>query len=224
MAAAAVRTGVSFVGVVGEEIDSKGSRYLIDDRDESPDAVVNGEPSGADGITLGYRGLIAGTYVATSESGHTSRPDPNAIQHAVRWWSAVEDRFEGDEYEPVFEQVTTKPVDIEGGVSDDGLSVEATMDIQLRVPPALDVGTVREAAEGQTRGRDRDLEGQGPAGDDEFANGGRTSVSRRHPQGGWRSSPGAKDRNERHEHLCRGLGLPDGHLRAGQLGPRSRAR
>ncbi|MFA9415968.1 [LysW]-lysine hydrolase [Natrinema sp. HArc-T2] len=149
MAAAAVRTGVSFVGVVGEEVDSKGSRYLVDDRETSPDAVVNGEPSGADGITLGYRGLIAGTYVATSESGHTSRPDPNAIQHAVRWWSAVEERFEGDEYEPIFEQVTTKPVDIEGGVSEDGLSVETTMDVQLRVPPALDVETVREAAEAE---------------------------------------------------------------------------
>ncbi len=149
MAAAAVRTGVSFVGVVGEEVDSKGSRYLVDDRDEPPEAVVNGEPSGANGITLGYRGLIAGTYVATSESGHTSRPDPNAIQHAVRWWSTVEDHFEGGEYEPVFEQVTTKPVDIEGGVSDDGLSVEATMDVQLRVPPALDVETVREAAEAE---------------------------------------------------------------------------
>ena len=147
MAAAAVRTGVSFVGVVGEEVDSKGSRYLVDDRDAAPEAVVNGEPSGTDGITLGYRGLIAGTYVATSESGHTSRPDPNAIQHAVRWWSAVEDHFEGGEYEPVFEQVTTKPVDIDGGVSEDGLSVEATMDVQLRIPPSLDVETVREAAE-----------------------------------------------------------------------------
>ncbi|MWV41528.1 [LysW]-lysine hydrolase [Natrialba sp. INN-245] len=149
MAAAAVRTGVSFVGVVGEEIDSRGSRYLVDDRDTAPAAVVNGEPSGADGITLGYRGLIAGTYVATSESGHTSRPDPNAIQHAVSWWSAVEDHFEAGEYEPVFEQVTTKPVDIEGGISEDGLSVETTMAVQLRVPPTLDVETVREAAEAE---------------------------------------------------------------------------
>ncbi|MHC3436554.1 [LysW]-lysine hydrolase [Natrialbaceae archaeon A-gly3] len=149
MAVAAVRTGVSFVGVVGEEVDSRGSRYLVDDREEAPEAVVNGEPSGTDGITLGYRGLIAGTYVATSESGHTSRPDPNAIQHAVRWWSGVEEYFEGDEYEPIFEQVTTKPVDIEGGVSEDGLSVETTMDVQLRVPPALNVETVREAAEGE---------------------------------------------------------------------------
>ena len=149
MAAAAVRTGVSFVGVVGEEVDSSGSRYLVDDRETAPEAVVNGEPSGANGITLGYRGLLAGTYVATSESGHTSRPDPNAIQHAVRWWSAVEERFDGGEYEPIFEQVTAKPVDIQGGISEDGLSVEATMDVQLRVPPALDVETVREAAEAE---------------------------------------------------------------------------
>jgi len=149
MAVAAVRTGVSFVGVVGEEVDSRGSRFLVDDREGSPAAVINGEPSGTNGITLGYRGLLAGTYVATSESGHTSRPDPNAIQHGVRWWSTVEDHFAGGEYEPVFEQVTTKPVDIKGGISDDGLSVETTMDVQLRVPPALDVDTVREAAEAQ---------------------------------------------------------------------------
>ncbi|WP_254766428.1 [LysW]-lysine hydrolase [Salinilacihabitans rarus] len=159
MAAAAVNAGVSFVGVVGEETDSRGARHLVADRDP-PEAVVNGEPSGADGITLGYRGFLAGTYVATSESGHTSRPDPNAVQHAIRWWSRVEKAFEdgvvpeerrdgdGDAGEaPVFEQVTAKPVAVDGGVSDDGLSVEATMDVQLRVPPALDVETVRETTE-----------------------------------------------------------------------------
>ncbi|TKX76859.1 M20/M25/M40 family metallo-hydrolase, partial [Halorubrum sp. SD626R] len=81
MAVAAVKTGVSFAGVVREEVDSGGARHLIDDRD-APDAVVNGEPSGWQGITLGYRGLLEGTYVNTSESGNSSRPEPNAIQHA----------------------------------------------------------------------------------------------------------------------------------------------
>ncbi|ELY98114.1 [LysW]-lysine hydrolase [Natrialba asiatica] len=146
MAAAAVRTGVSFVGVVGEETNSRGARHLVADREE-PDAVVNGEPSGATGITLGYRGFLSGTYVATSESGHTSRPEPNAIQHATSWWTSVEEAFEQDEYQPVFERVTTKPVAIDGGITDDGLSVEATLDVQLRVPPTLDVETVRETAE-----------------------------------------------------------------------------
>ena len=46
MAVAAVRTGASFVGVVGEEVDSRGGRFLVEDRDSAPDAVVNGEPSG----------------------------------------------------------------------------------------------------------------------------------------------------------------------------------
>jgi LysW-gamma-L-lysine carboxypeptidase len=147
MAVAAVRTGVSFVGVVGEEVDSRGARFLVEDR-EAPDAVVNGEPSGVDGITLGYRGILAGTYVATSKSGHTSRPENNAIQDAIEWWSAVEAEFENDPYEPVFEQVTAKPVSVEGGTSEDGLSVEATMDVQLRVPPSMTCGEVHEIADG----------------------------------------------------------------------------
>ena len=150
MAVAAIETGTSFVGVVGEETDSRGAWHLIENR-EPPDAVVNGEPSGWDGITLGYRGILSGTYVATSESGHTSRPEPNAIQHAVRWWNRVEEAFapsEDEEWGPVFERVTTKPVDIEGGTDPDGLSVSATLDAQFRVPPSVTPDEVREIADG----------------------------------------------------------------------------
>jgi LysW-gamma-L-lysine carboxypeptidase len=153
MAVAAVRTGASFAGVVGEEVDSTGGRHLVETRERAPDAVVNGEPSGWDGITLGYRGLIAGRYVATSESGHTSRPDPNAIQDATAWWSAVEDEFSTDEWEPVFERVTAKPTNIDGGLTEDGLSVECTMDVQLRVPPSMTADEVMEIADGHLGGR-----------------------------------------------------------------------
>ena len=148
LAVAAVNTGVSFAGVVGEEVDSGGAHHLVSNRD-APAAVVNGEPSGWDGITLGYRGLLGGTYVSTSESGHTSRPDRNAIQHAMDWWSRVEAAFERDEWESVFEQVTTKPIGFDGGTAADGLSVEATLDVQLRVPPSLTTDAVREIADGE---------------------------------------------------------------------------
>ena len=148
MAVVAVRTGVSFAGVVGEEVDSGGALHLIDTREE-PAAVINGEPSGWDGITLGYRGILAGTYVSTSESGHTSRPTMNAIQHAMSWWRRVEDVFEHDQWETVFEQVTTKPVGFTGGIAEDGLSVEATLDVQLRVPPSMTPDGVREIADGE---------------------------------------------------------------------------
>ncbi|MGQ3329842.1 MULTISPECIES: [LysW]-lysine hydrolase [Halorubrum] len=147
MAVAAVKTGVSFVGVAGEETNSRGARFLVEDRD-APEAVVNGEPSGWDGVTLGYRGFLAGTYVNTSESGHTSRPEPNAIQHAIDWWHGVEEAFDPtDDDTPVFEQVTTKPVSVDGGLTDDGLAVEATMDVQLRVPPNRTVDEIHELAE-----------------------------------------------------------------------------
>ncbi len=158
LAVAAVRTGVSFAGVVGEEDDSRGARYLVDDRD-APEAVVNGEPSGWNGITLGYRGILSGTYTATSESGHTSRPENNAIQDAIAWWSAVEERFGGDsvptddasdaEATAVFERVTPKPVRIDGGLSEDGLAVETTLDVQLRVPPSYTTTDLREIAGGE---------------------------------------------------------------------------
>ena len=149
MAVAAVKTGVSFVGVSGEETTSRGARFLVEDRD-APGAVVNGEPSGWDGITLGYRGFLAGTYVNTSESGHSSRPEPNAIQHAINWWHDGEETFDpADPDTPVFEQVTTKPVSVDGGLTDDGLAVEATMDVQLRVPPKRTIDEIHELAESQ---------------------------------------------------------------------------
>ena len=148
MAIAAVHTGVSFAGVVGEEVDSSGAHHLVEDRDQ-PDAVVNGEPGGWTGITLGYRGLLGGTYVSTSESGHTSRPTPNAIQHGMAWWNRVEEAFDPDEWQSVFERVTTKPVSVTGGTAEDGLSLEMTMDIQLRVPPDMTTDAVREIADGE---------------------------------------------------------------------------
>ncbi len=148
MAVAAVRTGASFIGVTGEEVDSRGSRHVIDEREGAPDALINGEPSGWEGITLGYRGLLAGTYVATSESGHASRPDNNAIQDALDWWDRVEREFDRDEWVPVFERVTCKPVSVDGGISTDGLSVEATMDVQLRIPPEHTTDEIREIADG----------------------------------------------------------------------------
>ena len=148
MAVAAVETGVSFVGVVGEERDSRGARHLLDTRRE-PAALVNGEPSGWDAVTLGYRGLLAGTYVATSPSGHASRPEPNAIEEAIRWWGRLETAFSTDQWATITERVTPKPLRFSGGLTDDGVAVEASVDTQFRVPFDTDIDTVRDAVEAQ---------------------------------------------------------------------------
>ncbi|GAA0224795.1 [LysW]-lysine hydrolase [Haladaptatus pallidirubidus] len=154
MAVTAVETGASFVGVVGEETDSRGARHLVND-DEEPAFVVNGEPSGWDALTLGYRGFLSGAYSVSVESHHTSRPEPNAIQHAVRWLSHVESVFDSNADSTgksvnggsVFESVTAKPVSFDGGLTEDGLATEADVEVQFRIPPGTTANEVCEVAE-----------------------------------------------------------------------------
>ena len=148
MAAAAVDTGVSFVGVVGEETDSRGARHLLDERAE-PDAVINGEPSGWEGITLGYRGFQAAEYSVSTPSAHTSRPEPNALERATAWWGRVAEAFARGDDDAVFESVTAKPVAMDGGLSDDGTAFEASVSAQFRIPPGLTAAEVRATAEGE---------------------------------------------------------------------------
>jgi LysW-gamma-L-lysine carboxypeptidase len=140
MAAASVETGASFAGVVEEETTSAGARHLVATRDE-PDAVVNGEPSGWDAIALGYRGLVRATYEAATESVHSSRPEPNAVQHATAWTERVQTAF--DAGESTFESVTVKPVSFDGGPSEDGERVEATVAVEFRLPPGTTAGDVQ---------------------------------------------------------------------------------
>ncbi|WP_423986291.1 [LysW]-lysine hydrolase [Haladaptatus sp.] len=146
MAVAAVETGASFVGVVGEETDSRGARHLVEDADE-PKFVINGEPSGWDAVTLGYRGFLSGTYSATVESVHTSRPEPNAIQYATKWLSGVESEFDSDEDGSTVESVTVKPVSFDGGLTSDGLATEATVEIKFRIPSGMTAEGIRSVAE-----------------------------------------------------------------------------
>jgi len=144
MAVASVRTGASFLGVVGEEVDSRGTRHAVENRD-TPETLVNGEPSGWDAITLGYRGLVTGTYTTWTESAHAARPEKNAIGDAIDWYNRVETRLEStDDAVDVFEQVTATPTAVEGGQSEDGLAVETTMDLEIRIPPSEGVSAVRE--------------------------------------------------------------------------------
>ncbi|QKY19133.1 [LysW]-lysine hydrolase [Halolamina sp. CBA1230] len=146
MAVAAVETGVSFVGVVGEETDSRGARHLIEARD-APEAVINGEPSGWDAITLGYRGIVGGEYAVSTAASHGARPDANAIDHATAWWERVRDAVDAanEDVEPGgFDTITATATSIDGGLSDDGSTVAASMATRFRVPPSETPESVRE--------------------------------------------------------------------------------
>jgi len=145
MAVAAVETGASFVGVVGEETDSRGARYLVEERD-APETVINGEPSGWDGITLGYRGIVGGEYTATTPASHGARPEANAIDRATAWWERVRgavDDANADAESGGFDTITATAETIDGGLAADGAAITASMTARFRVPPDETPSSVR---------------------------------------------------------------------------------
>lgn len=148
MAIAAVETGASFVGVVGEEADSRGAWHLLSARDP-PDALINGEPSGWEGITFAYRGLLEAMYRRTSEAMHSAHPQNNAIEDALEWWRRVSDSVGVDDSDAVITKVTPKPVEITGGPSADGRSVEVRFAVEFRIPVGCSLDEVRHRVEAE---------------------------------------------------------------------------
>jgi LysW-gamma-L-lysine carboxypeptidase len=71
---------ITFVGAVGEEIDSRGSRFRMPLH--SPAACVIGEPTGSDGVALSYRGRVFFTFESEDKGAHRSG-SPGPMTDAV---------------------------------------------------------------------------------------------------------------------------------------------
>lgn len=86
---AAVEGGrVVLVGAVEEEtLTSRGARHVVDRY--RPACAIVGEPSGWQGLTLGYKGRLALRYHLTAIPAHGAAPGPSPLQRAVNFWNAV---------------------------------------------------------------------------------------------------------------------------------------
>ncbi len=78
---------VEVIAAVGEETDSRGARHLLRRRDV--DAVIAGEPSRWDGITVGYKGDVRWTATFRGHRTHFSSPRPTVEDVALGWVQAV---------------------------------------------------------------------------------------------------------------------------------------
>lgn len=127
---------LTVAGAVGEERDSPGARALRDRY--SPDACIIGEPSGWDGVTLGYKGILVIRAHSGRSLSHTAGPECSAADNAVRWWNGVQSLCEQHNItrDRVFDtiQYTIRELDS----SSDGLQEQATMRIALRLPIGVD--------------------------------------------------------------------------------------
>ncbi|HLI50262.1 MAG TPA: [LysW]-lysine hydrolase, partial [Thermomicrobiaceae bacterium] len=134
---------LTVAGASGEEsISSAGAHWLIDNH-PAPAAVIIGEPSGWDGVVLGYKGSVALTYEVKQSVSHSAGPEPTAAELAVGFWNRLEKWAEEfNELVPVdvpgraFHTVDPTLIAVASSTKD-GLQSSATAQVGLRLPPAL---------------------------------------------------------------------------------------
>jgi LysW-gamma-L-lysine carboxypeptidase len=130
---------LTVIGAVAEEGDSHGARFLRDRRPSQ--ALIIGEPSGWDRLTLGYKGSAWFDYTVRRSLAHTAARAQSASEAAVEFWNrlrAAADHF-NQATPKAFEQLL--PTLREMTSSSDGFAETARLRIGLRLPPSLSVET-----------------------------------------------------------------------------------
>jgi LysW-gamma-L-lysine carboxypeptidase len=128
------------IGAVGEEGDSRGAKYVRDRY--RPDALIIGEPSGWDRVTLGYKGSAWFYYTAQRTLAHTAAEHESACEAAIGFWNRVTD------YASTYNTDRTRMFDqlrptLRAMRSDsDGFVETAALKLGLRLPPDVCVAEV----------------------------------------------------------------------------------
>jgi [amino group carrier protein]-lysine/ornithine hydrolase len=138
-------TRVTVIGVVEEEArSSKGARYALEQY--HPDAVVIGEPSNWDRVTLGYKGSLHLEYVLERPEAHSASQEGTVCEEAVAFWLRL------SQWTQEYNRGKTgrfETVDPSLGAMcsrSDGLVARSEMDIRLRLPLSLTVDDLIQAS------------------------------------------------------------------------------
>jgi LysW-gamma-L-lysine carboxypeptidase len=131
-------TRVVVAGAVEEEsATSKGARYLA--TQYQPDVCIIGEPSGWDGVTLGYKGRLLLDYALQQPMGHSAGREQGVAETALAWWNDLHDAIKEFNLgrERLFDQLLPSLRQIH--TNSDGLTNSATIKAGIRLPPDFDI-------------------------------------------------------------------------------------
>jgi [amino group carrier protein]-lysine/ornithine hydrolase len=137
-------TRVTVIGAVGEEsFGSPGATWLCEHY-SAPDAVIIGEPSGWDGIVLGYKGSLGMTATVRRPLTHSAGPETTAPEAAFRFWLRLATWLAGQNNgTPAgFESLDATMRGIDSG--HDGLWEWATLSATFRLPTWAESGWVQQ--------------------------------------------------------------------------------
>ena len=128
---------LTVAGAVGEESpESPGARHLA--QGIPPHACIIAEPSGWDGVTLGYKGRLLARATTTADNAHSAGPDGSPADELLRWWNHVLRHIQthNTNREGVFDtiQATVQSMSSQGN----GLTQSATIETDFRLPLSID--------------------------------------------------------------------------------------
>ena len=131
------RPSITFVGCVEEEVASSKGAHGIANTLPAPDSCIVGEPSGWDGITLGYKGFLQARVRCASEHAHSAHAVRTAADQICRAWMSVSEATEewNAQHPALFDQLLPNLVEVQS--RSDGLEDRAELSLKLRLPPAL---------------------------------------------------------------------------------------
>lgn len=126
---------IHLIGATEEEVpSSKGARYVA--QKLSPELVVIGEPSGWDGITLGYKGRLLVRVRREKNHFHSAHHEPNAVEELIAYFTAMKNWTEAYNIgQRPFDQVQYSLRDIR--VQQPEMTQVAELFFDLRLPPRL---------------------------------------------------------------------------------------
>jgi len=124
------------VGCVEEEAPSSRGAFFVRDR-YRPDFCVVGEPSGWDGLTIGYKGSLQAVVRLEGPAGHSAHDRETAAERACETWVRIRAGAEAfNAGRPrAFDRLLPALTGFRSG--GDGLTEWAELDVHLRLPPDL---------------------------------------------------------------------------------------
>lgn len=142
--AGTARHRVVLVGAVEEEtLTSRGARHVVDRY--RPAHCIVGEPSGWQGVTLGYKGRLAIRYRSVSTREHGAAPGPPPLQRAVDYWNGLcAYRDEVNRDKSVFYQLDMNLMDLGRTETPDEIQVDLLG--HARLPVGLDSAELTQRA------------------------------------------------------------------------------
>lgn len=133
---------LTVIGAVGEEGDSRGAHFIKDKY--HPQALIIGEPSAWDRITLGYKGSAWFDFESRRALAHTSAQNESACEAAISFWNRLAARVNqiNEGKTKMFDQLLPTLRAMES--SSDGFVESARFKFGLRLPPSITVNELEK--------------------------------------------------------------------------------